>query len=212
MRVISVPTALLYGVLAGFGIAMPLGAIAVLLLRTGMTHGFRAAAAAGLGAASVDLAYCAAAFAVGSSIAGTIQSWGGWPLLVSGAVLAGIGAIQLRGAFRGAPDAPATPLRSRHLYTRFVALTALNPATVLYFVALASALASRQADAAARVAFVAGTGLASAMWQVGLAAVGALLHRGIGQRASRVLGIVGSAIVMLLGGVMIARGIEAFAA
>jgi hypothetical protein len=46
--------ALLSGLLAGYRIAMPAGAIAVFLIRLGATACLCIAAAAGLGAASVD--------------------------------------------------------------------------------------------------------------------------------------------------------------
>lgn len=202
---VSVSASLAYGIIAGLGIAMPLGAIGVLILRTGMTRGFRVGAAAGLGAATVDLTYCALAFAAGAGLAGTIESWGSAPLWASGAVILAIGAYQLVGTFRGGPAEQPAPPRARSLYLRFVALTALNPVTVLYFVALAGALASRHADAASRAAFVVGTGVASAAWQLGLAAAGAVLHRAAGPRVSHVLGVVGSVIVVGLGAALIVR-------
>lgn len=57
-------TALLAGVAAGLGIAVPVGAIAVLILDLGARRGFLPAFAAGSGAATADLLYASlAAFA-----------------------------------------------------------------------------------------------------------------------------------------------------
>ena len=48
---------LLAGAVAGYGIAIPVGAIAILILETGLQRGFRLAAAAGTGAAVADGIY-----------------------------------------------------------------------------------------------------------------------------------------------------------
>ncbi|MBU6422842.1 MAG: lysine transporter LysE, partial [Chloroflexi bacterium] len=53
------------GVAAGYAIAIPVGAIAVLILRIGMRHGLRQGALAGAGAATADLVYSASAVTVG---------------------------------------------------------------------------------------------------------------------------------------------------
>jgi arginine exporter protein ArgO len=196
----------LAGAVAGLAIAMPLGAIGLLLLRLGMLHGFRAGAAGALGVGSVDLAYCAAAVTIGSRLSPLVASWGAWPLVASGLVVIGIGARQLATTVR-VPAADATPPgtdASRAgsplaIYGRFFALTAMNPLTLLYFIALAGVLASATSGVGAKVAFVAGTGAASITWQLGLAAVGAVMHRAISARSAHVLGIVASAVVIVLG-------------
>jgi threonine/homoserine/homoserine lactone efflux protein len=198
--------AALAGGAAGLAIAMPLGAIGLLLLRLGMLHGFRSGAAGALAVGSVDLAYCAAAVTIGSKVSPLVESWGAAPLVVSGVVVIAIGVRQLVSARRtaaagGTDVAPAAPMPGRPLaiYGRFVALTALNPLTLLYFIALAGVLASATSGVGTKVAFVAGTGIASMGWQLGLAAVGAVMHRAISARAARVLGLVASGIVIALG-------------
>jgi threonine/homoserine/homoserine lactone efflux protein len=199
----------LAGATAGLAIAMPLGAIGLLLLRLGMLHGFRSAAAGALAVGSVDFVYCAAAVTVGSKASGLVESWGDAPMVVSGLVVIGIGLRQLVTSLT-APDAsaaPPAPGRPLAIFGRFVALTAMNPLTVLYFIALAGVLASATSGAGARVAFVAGTGIASISWQLGLAGVGAVMHRAISVRAGRILGIIASAIVIALGVAVIVRAL-----
>lgn len=199
----------LAGATAGLAIAMPLGAIGLLLLRLGMLHGFRSAAVAALAVGSVDLAYCAASVTIGSKVSPLIESWGAAPMVVSGAVVIGIGLRQLVTSLK-APDASApapTAGRPLTIFGRFVALTAMNPLTVLYFIALAGVLASTTSGAGAKAAFVAGTGAASIAWQLGLAGVGAVMHRAISARAGRVLGILASAIVIALGVGVIVRAL-----
>ncbi len=199
----------LAGVTAGLAIAMPLGAIGLLLLRLGILHGFRSAAAAAIAVGSVDLVYCAAAVTVGSKVSPLIESWGAAPMVVSGIVVIGIGLRQLVTSLEapGASAAPPTRGRPLAIFGRFVALTAANPLTVLYFIALAGVLASTTSGIGTKAAFVAGTGTASISWQMGLAAVGAVMHRAISAHTARVLGIVASAIVIALGAAVIVRAL-----
>lgn len=87
--------ALLAGVVAGYGIAIPVGAIAVLIVDTGMRCGFRCAAFAGAGAATADLLYAAVAVIGGAAVASTLvgvqtpvrrrapRCWCSWPRPVS---------------------------------------------------------------------------------------------------------------------------------
>ena len=70
------PEAFLLGVAAGYAIAIPIGPIAVLILRTGVMRGFAAAAAAGAGAATADLVYATVAmWAAGSYLMTSAVVW-----------------------------------------------------------------------------------------------------------------------------------------
>ena len=57
------------GVLAGYGIAVPVGAIAILIIEAGMRRGFPVGFAAGSGAASADLLYATLAALAGQVLA-----------------------------------------------------------------------------------------------------------------------------------------------
>jgi arginine exporter protein ArgO len=72
-----------------------------------------------------------------------------------------------------ADDAAQIEPPTAHVLRRFVALTAVNPLTAVYFVALTAGLGSRVTGPAAGVAFVAGVFLASWAWQLVLATAGA---------------------------------------
>lgn len=199
----------LTGAAAGLAIAMPLGAIGLLLLRLGMLHGFRAGAAGAVAVGSVDLLYCAAAVTIGSKVSPLVESWGAAPMVVSGIVVIAIGLRQLVTSLATPGPSAGPPATGRPLaiYGRFFALTAMNPLTLLYFIALAGVLASTTSGLGAKVAFVAGTGSASIAWQLGLTAVGAVMHRTISARAGRILGIVASAVVIALGVGVIVRAL-----
>lgn len=61
--------AALAGMLAGYAIAIPVGAIAALLITLGAQHGARTAAGGALGAATVDGVYATIAVAAGAAVA-----------------------------------------------------------------------------------------------------------------------------------------------
>lgn len=176
------------GALAGYAIAIPVGAIAVLIVETGVRRGFRIAAAAGAGAATADFVYATLAMAGGTAVAPALAPWSR-PLRVAAIVF--LLFLGLRGLIRVArerrsngvgaepgavvPPGAAGPGASA-TYARFVGLTLLNPATVVYFAALVLALPSLDAEPLSRPAFVVGAFLASVSWQTVLAAVGAVAH------------------------------------
>ncbi len=179
----DVTHALLAGALAGLGVALPLGAIGVLLLQEGVAHGWRPAAAGATGVAVVDLAYAAVAVAAGTAIAQALAGHeravgqvGAVVLLaVAGRGLWGVLRTRRTGQDSAAPPGPAGPAPSAgRVLLRFVALTAINPLTAVYFVVLTAGLGARLAGAEARAGFVAGVFAASLAWQLVLAGAGAL--------------------------------------
>jgi threonine/homoserine/homoserine lactone efflux protein len=189
------------GLAAGFAIAMPVGAIAVLILREGMVRGVRFGLAAGAGCATVDLVYCALAVALGATIADAIEAWLPALALVSGLVIIGIGVFQLVAAVRAHAESTEEVVVGSKLavYGRFVALTALNPATIVYFLALSAVVTTVTTSAAGPIVFVLATGLASLTWQSGLAVVGGLVGASVSERAVRILGLVAACAIIALG-------------
>ena len=61
------------GLIAGYGIAIPVGAIAVLIVDLALRRGFRLGFAAGAGAASADLLYAGAAVIAGAAFASALR-------------------------------------------------------------------------------------------------------------------------------------------
>jgi len=181
-------TAALAGAVAGYGIAVPVGAIAVLIVSTAATRGLAAGLAAGIGTASADGIYASLAALFGAALGDAIAPWLVSLRVLAAAVLAAIGLAGLwrlrrattsRGTAApppagGPPPGPRGPVGT---YFRFVGLTLLNPVTVIYFAALMVALPALGTATAERLAFAGGAFTASLSWQCGLAAVGAMLHR-----------------------------------
>jgi arginine exporter protein ArgO len=166
--------AFLAGMLAGLGVAVPLGAVGVLLVQEGVTRGWRPAAAGATGVALVDGGYALVAVVAGTAVSSALAGRERAIQLVGAAVLLAVvvrGLVGLRR--RDADEAALVEPPSGQVLRRFVALTAVNPLTAVYFVALTAGLGSRVRGAAAGVAFVAGVFLASWAWQLVLATAGA---------------------------------------
>jgi threonine/homoserine/homoserine lactone efflux protein len=183
------------GALAGWAIAIPVGAIAVLIVEIGIRRGFRVAAAAGAGAASADGLYAALAAVGGTALAAFLEPLEG-PLRVVaiGALLA----IGIRGLLlvtigpRTVPGSANLPVQVAGTYLRFLGLTLLNPATVIYFAALILALPDLGRGPGERAAFVAGAFLASLSWQLVLASVSAFAHQRLPPRFQVGVSILGN--------------------
>lgn len=203
--------ALLAGAVAGYGIAIPVGAIAILIVETGLRRGFRLGGAAGAGAAVADGIYATVAAAFGTVLAALLAPIE-TPLRVLAVVL--LVAIAVRGlvglrqspplaADREAPavhadvEAASRAGSARSMFAAFLGLTLLNPITVTYFTALILGLTGSGVGPVEKAAFVAGAFVASLSWQLLLAAVGAFLHRRLspGLRSSVIL--LGNVIVLL---------------
>jgi arginine exporter protein ArgO len=212
--------ALASGLVAGLAVAMPLGAIGVLLVQEGALRGARRALPAAAAVASVDALYCALAVLMGAAAAPVIASWRPWPTLVGGAallVVAGVGLRRSRTARAGgamSDDAAAARVKGMprsgqavpdeagagwRRYLLFFALTAINPATLVYFAALTAGLAELTGRAATAGVFVAGVGVASFGWQASLVVVGGLLGVRAGPGVRRATVVVGNAMVAALG-------------
>lgn len=198
------------GLVAGLALALPLGAIGVLLLQEGATRGLTRGAPAALAVATVDVLYCTAALAVGAAAAPLIASWAPWPQIIGGAVLVAIAARGFARASRPPAAQPGTGPRSEPCGRRFllfVGLTAINPATLLYFTAIVAGPTAATSSAPAALLFVAGVGVASATWQLVLVAAGALVRRAAGPRFARVTAVIGHAAVAALGVAMITAAV-----
>ncbi|MGZ4626280.1 MAG: LysE family transporter [Kineosporiaceae bacterium] len=168
----DVLTAFGAGALAGLGVALPLGAIGVLIVQEGIAGGWRPAAAAGLGVGLVDGAYAAVAVAAGAAVTRALVGRERAIQLAGAIVLAAVAARGLA-RLRRPPD-PGAPVPHGRVLRRFVALTAVNPMTAVYFVVLTAGLGKVISGAAAGTAFAAGVLIASCTWQLTLAGAAAV--------------------------------------
>lgn len=201
-----VTAALVAGLLAGYGIAVPVGAVATYLVSLTARTSLRTGVCAALGVATADGLYALLATVGGSALAGALRPFTvplRWASAVVLAVLAVWGAVTAvrhyraqRLATRSAPPPPG-PGRA---YLALLGITLLNPTTVVYFTALV--LGTRTADTVpvtAQGVFVLAAFAASASWQVLLAGGGALLGRVLtGHRGRLVTALLSSAVILAL--------------
>jgi threonine/homoserine/homoserine lactone efflux protein len=194
---VGIEQAFLLGVAAGYAIAIPFGPIAILIVRTGVRRGLRAAAAAGAGTATADLVFATIAMLFGAAASALLAPILPAARLVAGAALA---VIALRGmlAVPQAIESESGGTRTGSTYLLFLGLTMLNPPTVIYFVSLAIALPEVSAAFPSRAAFVVGAFLSSLSWQEVLALAGALLHGRLTPRLQRITAVISSLIILAL--------------
>lgn len=197
---LSMPSALMSGVAAGYGIAIPVGAIALLIVGTSIRCGFACGFSAGAGAATADLVYSLVAAGAGAAVATHLAPWAGPIRMASAGVLALIAGRGLWGIRRSRADEARSHDSARSelvaTYARFLALTLINPLTVIYFTALALGSGWAIGGVAHLAAFALGAFAASLSWQTLLAAVGAFGGRGLSPRA-RVAALVAGNLIIL---------------
>lgn len=204
------PEAFVAGAIAGYGIAIPVGPVAVLIIELGVRRGFRLAAPAGLGAATADGLYAVLAVLAGAAIAQLLEPI--TPALQVSAVVV-LAVIALRGFWAalyhariGIPDNAELPARPGRTYLRFLAITLLNPTTILYFAALILGRPELGSGPAERTAFIVGAALASTSWQLFLALLGSLFHQRLPWQVQLGISILGNAVVLGFA-IVIAQGI-----
>lgn len=117
--------------------------------------------------------------------------------MAAGTALLALGLAGLRRTLRSPVPGRAIsdPARLQR-FVLFLALTALNPATLLYFTALAAGLAELLSSPGTAAALVSA---ASGAWQLGLVCTGALLRGRTAPRLQHVLGLAGHGTVAALG-------------
>jgi arginine exporter protein ArgO len=201
--------AFLTGVVAGYGIAIPVGAIAVLIVEVGIRCGFRCAFFAGAGAATADLLYAGLAVVGGTALVGLAQTVDDPLRIASGVVLAAIAVWGLRRVGKK-PESIRVPMPDRRelakTYARFVGLTIINPTTIVYFAAVIVGLGvADDLSATEGALFVVGAFLASLSWQTLLAAVGALAGDRLSARAQTTAIVAGNLVILVFAIVILLR-------
>jgi threonine/homoserine/homoserine lactone efflux protein len=185
------------GFVAGLAIAVPVGAIGVLLVDRALREGFGTAAVAGIGAATADFIYAVIAVTVGVAVADAIE-----PAITPLRVVAVVAlfAIAIKN-FRGALAKPADPTeapptgRRGRTYLTFLGLTILNPATMIYFASLIVGLDLTGSTWFTKSMFAVGAFVGSAGWQVFLAAIGSAAGARLGDRLRAVTSIIGAVVI-----------------
>lgn len=193
------------GLLTGWAIAVPVGAVAALIVTLTARTSWRVGAGAALGVASVDAGYAVVAVVAGAWVASLLEPIARELGIVSGLVLLAMAALAARHAVRDgaatspADDADRRPMTAGRAYVLFLGITALNPATVVYFAAIVLGNDHLTSGVGQAVVFVMAVAVASGSWQLLLATGGAALGRTItGPRGRLVTGLVSAVVIAAL--------------
>jgi len=193
-----VTAALVAGLLAGYGIAIPVGAVATYLVALTARTSLKIGACAAFGVATADGVYALIAQIGGSALAHILQPvlvplrWSSAAVLLALAVRGGIAAFR-----KPSPAEVVEPLRPARAYLGLWAVTMMNPLTVTYFAALVLGTQGRSAPSHVEQAlFVGAAFIASAGWQLLLALGGALLGRILTGSRGRLATALGSSILI----------------
>lgn len=196
--------ALVAGLLAGYGIAMPVGAVATYLVALTARTSLGVGACAALGVATADGLYALISVLGGSALAPVVQPvtlplhWASAVVLVALACRSAREAIVQYRRREVAGRAGRGAMSPGRAYAELLGITMMNPITVLYFAALVLAgQGTTVPDRWGEAVFVLAAFLASASWQLLLAAGGALLGRVLtGARGRLFTSLVSSAVIV----------------
>jgi arginine exporter protein ArgO len=192
-----VSTTLVAGLVAGYGIAIPVGAVGTYLMALTARTSLRLGAAAALGVATADGLYALLSVAGGSMLVPLIHPITGPLRWVSAAMLVLLvlrGAVKAVAGYRRPQDVSGReltdPLRA---YVVLLGITLVNPMTLIYFTALVLG-GPATSDG---LVFVLAAFAASASWQLLLAGGGAVLGRLLaGPRGRLITTLVSSAVIV----------------
>ena len=205
-------TAIVAGLLAGYGVAAPVGPVATYLVALSARTSLRVGLGAAAGVATVDCGYALLAGFGGTAVAAILDPIARPLRWCAAAVLLVVAARFVLAAVRSHPSGSAQRVDSRmgvgRAYATFAGLTAINPTTVVYFAALIAGLrTSDSLSTGASVVFAVAVLIASFSWQAllagGGAAVGHLLTGRVGMIATAAVSAAVSvflAVRLLLGG------------
>ncbi len=190
------------GLIAWYGIAIPVGAIAILIVEMGLRCGFKVGFMAGAGAATADLLYATLATLAGAVIIGWLEPVIIHLRVVSALVLLGLG---LRGLVVGlghqrSNDRSAEVCGPGRMFLQFLGLTIINPLTIIYFTALiVGGAAGANTSTGGHLLFIVGAGLASLSWQTMLAGLGASASHRLPPGFQSLAVVGGNLVIMALG-------------
>lgn len=193
----------LEGIVAGYGIAIPVGAVAILIVNTAILRGFRLGAFAGAGAATADTLYAGVAVLLGGAASAMLAPVAVPFRVVGGLVLIGFAAVGIRQGLRASSPVSGPPARARPwaVYLQFLGITIINPLTVIYFAALVLGRDPMTSlyTPTDNVVFILGVALSSLSWQTLLAGIGGLAGTRLPGRFRLAAVVIGNLIVLVLG-------------
>jgi arginine exporter protein ArgO len=202
---------LIQGLLAGYGVAVPVGAIGALIVSLTARTRLAVGSAAALGVATADGIYALLAAFGGAALAHVIRPvsgplrWAAMVILLIIAVRSALIAVRhyRDPLVRQERAGLSTPPRA---YAGLLGLTLLNPMTIVYFGALVLGRGDRGSlTGAGSAVFVLAAFAASASWQLLLAGGGAIVGRVLTSPRGRLAtALTASAVIVVLSVALVA--------
>lgn len=200
------------GAAAGLAVAMPVGAIGAYLVGLAARERFSTAAAAALGVATVDGAYAVVAASAGVGLQPLLRRVAEPLGVVAALILVAVAIRTLQQAVRRYRHAVESVRSVRLLsapraYVMLIGLTAVNPATVITFIAVALGRGAAEALSWwSALLFALGALTASTAWQLLLVGGGTVLGRlSRGRRAQLTIALISAAIMLTLAALLLPR-------
>ncbi|MGD8815337.1 MAG: LysE family transporter [Anaerolineales bacterium] len=190
------------GMLAGYGIAIPVGAVSILIVSASMQGGFGVGFMAGAGTATADFLYAVLASLAGTLLVTLLQPVSGLLRSLSGLVLMALATTAIWRGLRQSNMEQGSTQASRPLkmYAKFLGITLINPMTVVYFTVLIIGMNPvASLGPMEHALFVLGVGLSSLSWQTLLAGLGGIARSRLSERFRTWATILGNLLVFGLG-------------
>lgn len=192
---------LIRGLMVGLAVSIPVGPIALLIMRRALIDGRRAGIFSGLGAATADLV-CGTVIAVGlTAITKAVELHPDLMRFIGGVLMLGMGLHTLFSKISGEAKRPVHERNLAIAYFSTAALTLANPMTFmgLTFVGAAAGIGGRELSPIMTGILVAGISLGSAAWWLLLSCSAAWLGRKLGNRTLEVINISAGALIIAFG-------------
>lgn len=198
----------------GMAVAAPVGAIGVLCIQRTLARGWRAGMATGLGVATADGFYAAAAAFGVSAFSGALVAWQTPLRIVGGIALIALGLqaalaparASVAGTRAASPESAMLDASgAAKFYASAVALTLTNPMTIMAFGAIfAGAGLAAQPGAATAALATAGVASGSLAWWTTLVTGVALGRHAVGHRLLAGINVASGCVVALFGALALA--------
>lgn len=203
------------GFWAGLALAIPVGPMAIMLISTTVAQGWRHGALGALGMATVDGAYALAVFVVGGLIIASLTALQVVFGLVGAAILLILGIqtayknLKLLKSKEIQLDQGGSSGSLGKTFGTFVAATAVNAPTAIYFLAIAPNVANLGYSVSAInvTVFVAAVFLGSLIWQEALVFAGTGIRGVTTNRFRAWIGLTGGVLIVVLA---FSIGVKAF--
>jgi arginine exporter protein ArgO len=189
------------GIFIGYTVSVPVGPVALLVMRRAMAGGRAKGIVSGLGAATVDL-ICGTIAVLGlQGLTMVIESHEHILRLVGGLFLIGFGAHTIKTSTPGDPREVANELTFFKAYWTTAALTIANPLTWLGLIFVSAAVGAGLGRLSpAHTAFTAlAISAASASWWVVLSVSAAWLGKKTGHKILHIINVVAGTALLIVG-------------